>query len=228
MNSEYTRALVDAANAAEAEAKEWDERRRERLSDGGHWANVCDERYDVLMGFAKRLRAWAKATPTPPPDAGERNDLRTFLTIRREAFTDDPSMLSMIDGMLRHIAQPSPPPPAGGEREAIPQWGEWRCSECGELNDDVAKSSAWRWTGERWEHWHEVVGHVRCKRVSPPPAPQGDDVADLARKHNVSVEWVKDGLEWDRNRVGAPGCDVRRRAAFLLDVIALRANGRPR
>jgi hypothetical protein len=96
------------------------------------------------------------------------------------------------------------------------------------LNDDVAKSSAWRWTGERWEHWHEVVGHVRCKRVSPPPAPQGDDVADLARKHNVSVEWVKDGLEWDRNRVGAPGCDVRRRAAFLLDVIALRANGGPR
>jgi hypothetical protein len=43
-------------------------------------------------------------------------DLKTFLTIRREAFSDDPAMLQFIDGMLRHLETP---PPVEGERKPV-------------------------------------------------------------------------------------------------------------
>lgn len=37
----------------------------------------------------------------------------------------------------------------------------WRCEQCGELSNDM--DPAWRWTGDRWQHHHEAVGHVDAR-----------------------------------------------------------------
>jgi hypothetical protein len=193
MNSDYTRALVDAAEKAEESAKAWRIRRDDsRKGKDRDDYLYCDARATEAAEFAARLRAWAKATPAPPPDAGERNDLRTFLTIRREAFTDDPSMLSMIDGMLRHIAQPSPPPPAGGERTTIMVGGYCQPHE---------------------------FNTVREVELEPPPAPQGDDVAQWAARVIEAARGVASG--------SASSLMALRGVLRAYDD-ALRANGGPR
>jgi hypothetical protein len=177
MNSDYTRALVDAAEKAEESAKAWRIRRDDsRKGKDRDDYLYCDARATEAAEFAARLRAWAKATPAPPPDAGERNDLRTFLTIRREAFTDDPSMLSMIDGMLRHIAQPSPPPPAGGEREA-----GGTCRDCGSTTAQTffICDPCWDSVYAGASPTGDAVRAEARAKLQPPPAPQGDDVERL-------------------------------------------------
>jgi hypothetical protein len=109
-------------------------------------------------------------------------DLKTFLTIRREAFSDDPAMLQFIDGILRHLETP---PPVEGERI-----GEIRCPEVFDADGEFGDPKPCQ-----LKRGHRFA-HVFRKDDLPPPS-SGADVAELrALLNDLSPKWL--GTDFDR------------------------------
>jgi hypothetical protein len=144
MNSEYTRALVDAANAADEEAKTYRAEMEKAGQSGDDRAeSIWLGKLNAVANFAARLRAWAKATPTPPPDAGERCGAvcATIQPQQRpcwlrpghaEEWHANGGIQWTDSGGL--AIQPSPPPPAG-EVEAWPAHWPKRYNGCSDPCD---------------------------------------------------------------------------------------------
>ena len=84
-------------------------------------------------------------------------------------------------------------PPARDELTAEGYKAEWRCSCCGEINDDVT-TGAWRWNGFAWEHKCPTIdaqaGHQPCKRVDArykSQSPPGDEAVEaIIEKYTAS------------------------------------------
>jgi hypothetical protein len=230
MNSDYTRALVDAAEKAEESAKAWRIRRDDsRKGKDRDDYLYCDARATEAAEFAARLRAWAKATPTPPPDAGERVAAeRAHLTaLLAELPADFVLDRRSLEARLEALGKPSPPPPAG-EVEAWPAHWPKRYNGCSDPCDALffaCACGAWHGAEEVAEFEREYGPR------KPPPAPQGDDETTLRDALDRLVQ-----AAWRRKNAPVPfsiPADEKRDADIILEraiteLLALRANGGPR
>lgn len=133
-------------------------------------------------------------------------------------------------------AIPTAPPSEAANRESKgtplaevdPYFCVWRCSNCGDMNDNL-RDTRWRWNGEEWEHacGGPQSGHFPARNFGPHPEPDaalpnpqspGDD-ADAG--NGLSVEQNRDLCEIENHYRAMP--DTTRGQLMAL----LRAPGLP-
>lgn len=82
----------------------------------------------------------------------------------------------------------------------------WRCEQCGELADPM--SSAWRWAGDRWQHYHGQVGHVDARHFGRPAA-QGDDArTDAIDYASYRIRYYTEAIDPECTCETCPQCSL--------------------